>query len=100
MMLGRVLEGLDDETFATEALIALDDLALMVEVTAAGRNFGETPGQYAAGASRRFTQLASDEDWLALMTAIGHAGDSGMACLKYMLAWSLERDSACSCNRS
>lgn len=92
MVLGEVLERLGDEDFAAETLVALEDLNLMVQVEAAGRPFGEGIGEYAAGASRRFAQLASDEDWLALMTALERADDAGTACLKHMLEWSLRHD--------
>ena len=94
MVLGEVLERLGDEAFAVETLVVLEDLKLMVEVEAAGRPFGEDIGEYAAGASRRFAQLASDEDWLALMTALERAPDAGTACLKHMLEWSLRHDAA------
>ncbi len=107
MVLGQVLERLGDEAFAAETLVALEDLKLMVQVEAAGRPFGEGIGEYAAGASRRFAQLASDEDWLALMTALERAEDAGTACLKHMLEWSLRHDAespdegcggACTCH--
>jgi hypothetical protein len=94
MLLGEVLERLGDEAFAAEAMVALEDLDLMVRVDAAGSVFGEGVGQYAAGASRRFAQLASDEDWLALMTALERAADVGLACFRHMLEWSLRRDAA------
>lgn len=96
MMLGQVLERLGDEAFAAETLVGLEDLALMVEVEAAGRQFGEDMGEYAAGASRRFAQLASDDDWLALMTALERADDAGSACLRHMLAWSLRHEAQAS----
>lgn len=92
MLLGQVLERLGDEAFAAETLVALEDLCLMVEVEAAGRQFGETIGEYASGASRRFAQTASDEDWLALMTALERTDDAGTACLKHMLQWSLRHE--------
>lgn len=92
MLLGQVLERLGDEAFAAETLVSLNDLALMVQVEAAGRQFGEDIGVYAAGASRRFAHHASDDDWLALMTALERADDSGEACLRHMLAWSLRHD--------
>ena len=92
MVLGQVLERLGDEAFAAETLVALEDLNLIVRVETAGRHFGEDIGEYAAGASRRFAQLASDEDWLALMTALERADDAGTACLKHMLEWSLRHD--------
>ncbi len=110
MLLGQVLERLGDETFAAETLVALKDLALMVEVEATGRQFDEDIGAYAAGASRRFAHHASDEDWLALMTALERADDAGTACLRHMLAWSLRHDaeqaddgcggSSCTCKGS
>jgi hypothetical protein len=92
MLLGQVLERLGDEAFAAETLVSLQDLSLMVAVEAAGRPFGEDVGEYAAGASRRFAQLASDDDWLALMTALERADDAGSACLRHMLAWSLRHE--------
>ena len=92
MLLGQVLERLGDEAFAAETLVGLENLSLMVEVEAAGRQFGENIGEYASGASRRFAQLASDDDWLALMTALERADDAGAACLKHMLEWSLRDD--------
>jgi hypothetical protein len=100
MLLGQILERLGDEMFAAETLVALEDLHLMVDVQAAGRQFGESIGEYASGASRRFAELASDEDWLALMTALERADDAGTACLKHMLEWALrhelaEADDAC-----
>ena len=94
MLLGQVLERLDDEAFAAETMVALEDLRLMVEVEAAGRQFGENIGEYVAGASRRFAQLASDDDWLVLMTALEQADDAGTACLKHMLEWSLRQEAA------
>lgn len=110
MLLGQVLERLADEMFAAETLVAVEDLRLMVDVQAAGRNFGESIGEYASGASRRFAQSASDEDWLALMTNLERADDAGTACLKYMLEWSLRQEAAesddgcgngqCTCKRS
>ena len=92
MMLGQLLERLGDEAVAAEALIALDDLPLFAEIEKAGRPFGETADVYAAGAARRFAALASDEDWLALMTTLDRTADPGLACLRQMLVWSLRFD--------
>jgi hypothetical protein len=101
MMLGQMIERLGDEGFAAEAMIAIGDLALMVEVDAAARSFEETPAAYAAFAARSFAGHASDDDWLALMTAMERAEDPGTACLKQMLVWSLRHDSqTCECNHA
>lgn len=98
MMLGQVIERLSDDEFATEAMIGLDDLALLAEIDRAARDAEETPAIYAAGAARRFASHASDDDWLALMGAVARADDPGAACLKRMLLWSLRHDAAaCGC---
>jgi len=92
VLLGEVIERLGDEDFAAGTMVALEDLPLMVAVEATGRRFGESLGEYASGASRRFAAFASDEDWLALMTALERADDAGAACLKHMLEWSLRQE--------
>ena len=101
MMLGQVIERLDDEAFAAEAMIALDDLALLAAVDRAARDVEETPAAYAADAARRFAAHATDDDWLALMNAAARAEDPGVACLKRMLQWSLCREAAaCGCGHA
>lgn len=107
MLLGEVLAQLSDEASAAEALLALDDLPLLGRVRSVGSAFGENPGVYAAGAARRFAQLATDDDWLALMTALRAADDPGSACLRGMLDWSLHRDTedgeparSCACGKT
>ncbi|MBV9835381.1 MAG: hypothetical protein JO055_13290 [Alphaproteobacteria bacterium] len=101
MMLGQMIERLGDEAFAAEAMIALGDLALMVEIDAAARSFEVTPAAYAIFAAQGFASHASDDDWLALMTAMERAEDPGTACLKHMLVWSLRHDSgSCDCHHA
>lgn len=98
MLLGQMIERLADDAFAAEALLSLDDLPLLVEVEAAGREQGESAATYAAAAARHFADHASDEDWLALMTALARAADPGTACLRQMIVWSLRKESAsCTC---
>ena len=46
----------------------------------------------------RFTAFASDEDWLALMTALERTSDPAAACLRQMLLWSLRQDSHADCD--
>ena len=52
----------------------------------------ESLGEYASGATRRFAATASDEDWLALMTAIEVSDDPAATTLGRMVRWSLTRD--------
>ena len=65
----------------------------LAKTEAAGR-FEETVGEYAAGAVRRFANLAASEDWLGLMNVIERADDPGIDCLTFMVKWSLRQDDA------
>ena len=94
MQLGTLIRRLEDENDAAHAMEALRDVVLFSRVHAAGQQHNETPGAYLAGAARRFTNSASDEDWLALMTAIERAEDPARAIIGKMLHWALDQDSA------
>lgn len=94
MQLGEIIRDFGDEARASEALLACDDLALLASITAAAERYEETAAEYAAGAVRRFANLASSEDWLGLMNAIERAKDPGVDCLNYMIRWSLKQDEA------
>ncbi len=94
MQLGQVIRGFDDEANAAEALVACGDVALLARVDAMTNRFGETVGEYASGAVRRFSSLAESEDWLGLMNVLERASDPGTGCLTYMVGWSLKHDEA------
>ncbi len=92
MQLGELISRLEDESDAAAALEALGDIVLLAEVEAERVAHDETPGEYAANASRRFAAMAGSEDWLALMNAMERADDPGRAALAGMLRWALKRD--------
>jgi hypothetical protein len=94
MLLGTILRRLEDEESAAVALEALGDIVLLADVQAIGAVHGESPGAYASGATRRFAAAASDEDWLALMTAIENGDDPARITLERMVRWSIARDRA------
>ena len=104
MLLGEIIRDFSEETRATEALLSCNDVTLLARVGEAAQRYEETVGEYAAGAVRRFANLATSEDWLGLMNAIERADDPGMNCLTVMMKWSLKQDEApspaqsgCSC---
>jgi len=94
MQLGEIIRGFSEEAPANEALLACNDLVLVARVGEAARHHEETVGEYAAGAVRRFANLAVSEDWLGLMNVIERAEDPGIDCLTYMVNWSLNTDEA------
>ena len=100
MQLGDLIRSFDDEASAAEALVACGDVALLARVDAMTTLFGETVGEYASGAVRRFANLAESEDWLGLMNILERAGDPGQGCLTYMVGWSLKQDEAASVPQS
>ena len=94
MQLGEIIRRFGEEARANEALLACSDLVLVARVGAAAGRYQETVGEYAAGAVRRFANLAVSEDWLGLMNVIERARDPGIDCLTYMVKWSLQQDEA------
>lgn len=104
MTLGSVIETLRNEQFTSDLLNATGDLALLARIEEAGRPHGETPALYAAHAVARFSHLAGDEDWLALMNSLERSDDPATACLRHMVNWAIKSDAAtdqpqgqCSC---
>jgi hypothetical protein len=92
MLLGNILKDLKDEQNAEVALVSLGDLVLVAAVDQARKAHDETLGEYVSGAAQRFARLASDEEWLQLMTAVEKSDNPASACLSVMLNWSVERD--------
>ena len=94
MQLGEIIRSFSEEAPASEALLACNDIVLFAQVGEAAGRYQETVGEYAAGAVRRFANLAVSEDWLGLMNVIERANDPGIDCLTYMVKWSLKQDEA------
>ena len=94
MLLGEIIRDFSQESRATEALLSCNDVTLLARVGEAAGRYEETLGEYAAGAVRRFANLATSEDWLGLMNVIERADDPGIDCLTMMMKWSLKQDEA------
>lgn len=92
MQLGTLIDRLSLEEDAAVALEALGDIVLFLDVRTVGEHYGESPGAYVANAARRFAALASDEDWLGLMSAMERSQVPAQAALERMLRWALAAD--------
>lgn len=107
MLLGTIMNELRNESVAAASLIQLGDLRLVAEVDTARAPHEESVGEYVSGATLRFERGASDEDWLALMTALERTDNPAATCLATMVRWSVTKDmkdlsptppgSGCSC---
>ena len=96
MFLGDLITRLDSDDEAALALDGIGDVVLYTEVAAMGAHFDETPGEYVANAARRFAALASNEDWLALMSAIEASEDPASTAIGRMIRWALGVDAGVS----
>jgi hypothetical protein len=94
MQLGEIIRAFSEDACAQEALLACNDIVLLARVGETARRYDETVAEYAAGAVRRFANLAAGEDWLGLMNVVERADDPAISCLAHMVNWSLERDEA------
>lgn len=92
MLLGAVINGLKNETIALEALLLLGDIVLLAEVDAARQRHEESTSEYVYGAAQRFAQLASDDEWLRLTTALEKSGQPAETAVEFMVRWSITRD--------
>lgn len=104
MLLGAILTRLETPAYSSALLEGLGDLILMRRIETTGALHDEMPGDYASGAVARFSGGASDEDWLALMTALERSEEPASTCLRRMVEWALKKDAepepqehACSC---
>ena len=94
MHLGILLEKLRRNEDATLTLGALNDIVLYTEIARMCDAFDESPGEYVAAAASNFANLASDEDWMRLITAMERSDDAGTTVLTVVARWALARDRA------
>lgn len=91
-MLGRILSELADDDRAGAVLMELGDIVLVAGIESACAQSGDSLGEYASAAVRRFANAASDDDWLALMTALNNSEDPARSGLVTMLRWALSSE--------
>lgn len=106
MSLYGILHELTDEAAVVAQLDGCADERLLLRIQETARQFEENAAQYASGAIRRYSNSAGNEEWLALMTALGGSDDPGRTCLIRILDWALSQDAAelrrepCGCGSS
>jgi hypothetical protein len=89
MLLGTVIAKLLDEVDVEETLAALGDWVLTARMHSTAAATGQSLPDFVSEAVGAFLGRASDEDWLALMTAADGAANPAAACLKVMIERSL-----------
>ncbi|MGO9432365.1 hypothetical protein [Rhodoblastus sp.] len=92
MILGDILRQFDDPSVVAAALMQFGDLGLLAQAETKAAAYGETLGEYASASVRLFSNEANDDEWVALMAAMGRTDDPGAACLRFMLEWANLRE--------
>jgi hypothetical protein len=82
MLLGDLLAQFTDQTVVEEAILSLGDLSLLATMRLRAEAEGLALGAYAVQAMNRYTAEASDEEWIALMGALGRSQDPSMTYLQ------------------
>jgi len=85
-MLGDILARLTDETMALETILGTGDLALLAAVREHAAAEGLDLAACVTQTVRRYTNEASDEEWVTLMGLLNRSKDPGATCLKRAFA--------------
>ncbi len=90
MLLADVLAQFDDESLATESVLRLGDITLLAQLRREAEASGETLGEYARNAMRRYAAEAGDDEWVSLLGALARTQDPGGVCLQRAFAYVLK----------
>ncbi len=82
MLLGDILNRLENEGEAAEVILGAGDLRLLAVMRERAEAEGLDLAAYAKAVVQRYAAQASDEEWLTMMGQIGRAADPGLTCLK------------------
>lgn len=85
MLLGELIESLDNPQVASRLVAALDDPALSERLAREAEIAGEPQAEFLAFTVRSFLETASDDHWLQLVGIMGRASDPGLAALRAIL---------------
>ena len=92
MLLGDLIATLDDESVAMEALMNLDDLALVRHASDAARAGALDLGSFVSIAVRRYLNQAPPDEWTSLMSAMERSDDPAAALLRRALVTAIDHD--------
>ncbi|HXX08430.1 MAG TPA: hypothetical protein VEJ43_10240 [Pseudolabrys sp.] len=73
---------LTDDGRATEIILDMGDLPMLVAMRARAEAAGVDLATFARAALQRYAAEASDEEWITLMGLMGRTNDPGRVCFK------------------
>ena len=84
-MLGDLLASLTDEATALETILSAGDLKLLAAAQELAAADGLDLAAFMTQTVQRYTNEASDEEWVTLMGLLNRSQDPGTICLKRAL---------------
>ena len=88
-MLGDLLASLTDEATALETILSAGDLKLLAAAQELAAADGLDLAVFMTQTVQRYTNEASDEEWVTLMGLLNRSPDPGTTCLKRALEHTL-----------
>jgi hypothetical protein len=89
IMLGDLLASLTDDTKVLETIAGAGDLKLLAAAQELAAADGLDLSSYVTQTVQRYTNEASDEEWVTLMGLLNRSPDPGTTCLKRALEHAL-----------
>ena len=89
MILGDIIDRLQDDSEATELILNAGSLPLVTAMQRQAQAEGVGLADYAKAAVQRYAASASDEEWITLMGLIGRSPDPGSVCLRRAFEFAL-----------
>ncbi len=91
MLLGDILKTFSDDSAATEYLVSLGNMPLVLRLQELAAKEGESLGEFASAAVQRYASEASEEEWLTLIGLLSRAADPAEVCLRRALECTAEQ---------
>jgi hypothetical protein len=82
IMLGDLLASLTDEATALETILSAGDLKLLAAAQELAAADGLDLAAFVTQTVQRYTNEASDEEWVTLMSLLNRSQDPGTTCLQ------------------
>ncbi|MBX3513405.1 MAG: hypothetical protein KF826_09830 [Xanthobacteraceae bacterium] len=91
MLLGDILKTFSNEAVATEYLVSLGNMPLVLRLRELANAEGESLGEFTSAAVQRYASEASEEEWLTLLGLLSRAADPAEVCLRRALEYTAEK---------
>ncbi len=75
MLLGDIVRQLTDDAAAAEVIMSVGDLTLLTAMTDRAESEGMDLATFSQAAVRRYSDAASEEEWVTLLGQIGQSAD-------------------------